>query len=306
MIFDQVQTADVESILRGTTPIICSFSGGRTSAMMTITIAAMKGAGLITAPVEYIFMDTGAEHPKTYEFLKKVVDFAGIDLTCLRAVFGPPGQGVRHEALCVDEIGYDLTVWKKMLAKHSTPYTPSGGFCTTRMKQEPAIHYLNAKYGKGGYTQALGMRIDEPRRLLRNGKKKRFYMADILPDVEKIDVLMFWRRMPFDLEIPEWLGNCVFCVKKRPNKIALAAMDAPDLADDFWRVLTSPDVKLADSGRDPLVMYRDYSTLDGIRRSFDGIDRGEIIARLRATKIEDEPNSCSESCEVIFDDGDGV
>lgn len=306
MSLDQPKTIDVTDILRGTTPIVCSFSGGRTSAMMTLTIAAMVQSGEITAPVTYMFLDTGAEHPKTYEFLKKVVDFAGIDLVCLRAVIGPAGQGVRHEVIRLDEIGYDLTVWKKMLAKHSTPYTPKGGFCTTRMKQEPAKHYLDQMFGRTGYIQALGMRIDEPRRLLRNGKKKRFYMADILPDVEKIDVLKFWRRMPFDLEIPEWLGNCVFCVKKRPNKIALAAMDAPELADDFWKILTSPDVKPADSGRDPLIMYRDYSTLDGIRRTFDGIDRGEIIARLRVTRVEDEANSCSESCEVVFDDEDEV
>lgn len=293
---------DVESIYKGGIPIVCNFSGGRTSATLTILIESMRKAGIITAPVEYLFIDTGAEHPKTYDFIRRVVEYAGIELTCLRAVIDPtPGVGSRPVEVGIDGIGYDLSVWRAMLAKHSTPFIPSGGFCTARMKSEPVKYYLDKKYGKGGFIQLLGMRADEPKRLVRVAKTARFYMADAFPDIEKIDVLKFWREMPFDLEIDEWLGNCVFCVKKRPNKIALAAMDAPDLADDFWALLNEPTVKVAPNRPDPCLMYRDWSTLKSIRESFSSVPRGEIIARLKMVRLEDDADQCSESCEAMVE-----
>ena len=75
---------------------VVSFSGGRTSAYMVWLIEAMRKSGELVAPVEYIFMDTGAEHPKTYDFIKKCVEHFGIELTCLRGDFNQP-VGVGHE-----------------------------------------------------------------------------------------------------------------------------------------------------------------------------------------------------------------
>lgn len=45
---------------------VISFSGGRTSAFMTLEVLK------IHPDAEVIYMDTGAEHPKTYEFIRKV------------------------------------------------------------------------------------------------------------------------------------------------------------------------------------------------------------------------------------------
>lgn len=71
---------------------VVSFSGGRTSAYMVWLIESMRKSGEWAAPVEYIFMDTGAEHPKTYEFIKKCFEHFGINLTCLRGNFEQPSD----------------------------------------------------------------------------------------------------------------------------------------------------------------------------------------------------------------------
>ena len=57
---------------------VVSFSGGRTSAYLIHRIQAMVSQGLIKN-VKYVFMDTGAEHPKTYEFIRQVVKHFEID-----------------------------------------------------------------------------------------------------------------------------------------------------------------------------------------------------------------------------------
>lgn len=44
-------------------------------------------------------------------------------------------------------------------------------------------------------------------------KSKQSFMAEIT-EFEKEDVLNWWKQQPFDLQIPEHLGNCVFCIKR--------------------------------------------------------------------------------------------
>ena len=46
--------------------VVVSFSGGRTSAYL---VWLTKNLGM---NAKYVFMDTGAEHPKTYEFVRNV------------------------------------------------------------------------------------------------------------------------------------------------------------------------------------------------------------------------------------------
>ena len=100
------------------------------------------------------------------------------------------------------------------------------------------------------------MRIDEPKRL--NKKEGFSYLADI-SEFEKKDVLDWWAKMPFDLQIKEHLGNCVFCIKKGVNKIALAAKDEPQLADKFIKMINMDDVRIVPitlSLHDALPIYR--------------------------------------------------
>lgn len=50
--------------------------------------------------------------------------------------------------------------------------------------------------------------------------------------------------MPFDLELKhECLGNCVFCVKKSSNKIALAERYEPAIFEQFKTVLYRENVR---------------------------------------------------------------
>lgn len=271
---------------------VVSFSGGRTSAYLCYLMKEKYGDD-----VDFIYMDTGAEHPKTYEFIRNVNREFDLNLTCLRTKFNPElGKGNSYEIISIDDIKHDLKPWREMLKKYGTPYNPGGAFCTDRMKLVPWTKYLNEKYGKGNYETYLGIRIDEPKRLKpRDGV---VYLGNI-SDFDKQDILNWWKAQPFDLGIEEHLGNCVFCIKKGVNKVALAARDEPELAGEFLSELTASWVRVVEQRKSPsLEMYRGRQSFGQIIKVFSDHSRDEIAATIRGMKRFDS-GSCSESCEVF-------
>ncbi|HAU5442652.1 TPA: phosphoadenosine phosphosulfate reductase family protein [Cronobacter sakazakii] len=268
-------------------PQVVSFSGGRTSAYLVHLMEQRRAAG---EDVHYVFMDTGAEHPKTYEFVRNVVRHWGIDLHCLRVIPDPEmGKPSTYEELSVDEIGPDLIPWKRMLNKYGHPYV-GGAFCTDRMKSVPFTKYCQERFGEGKYHTWLGIRIDEQSRLKE--AKGFSYLADI-SDFEKQDVIDWWAEQSFDLGIQEHLGNCVFCIKKSMQKVALAVMDEPQLAGQFINIL---DTEIR-TGREP-VMYRGNNTLKSLIALFSDTSRDELASRMTSMRQYDT-GSCSESCEAF-------
>lgn len=262
---------------------VVSLSGGLTSAYLA---HLMKDRDPET---EFIFMDTGAEHPKTYEFIRNIVKHWKIKLICLRVIPNPEmNKPSTYEILSVSQIGPDLEPWKRMLRKYGHPYV-GGAFCTDRMKTVPFIKYCDERFGRGNYTTWLGMRIDEPKRITPKPGIK--YLAEI-SDFEKQDVIDWWRDQPFDLEIQEHLGNCVFCIKKSIQKVALAAKDEPELAANFIHTLQSFDVK------PDKVMYRSNNSLEQVIALFSDTGRDELASRMISMRQYDT-GSCSESCEAF-------
>lgn len=151
---------------------VVSFSGGRTSAYLCALMIEEFGR----ENVDFIFMDTGAEHPKTYEFIRKVNDEFNLNLVCLRGDFNQPlGCGVDYKVVGINDITPDLKPFSQMMAKYGVPYI-GGMFCTDRMKLKPFKKYCDEKYGKGNYETWLGIRSDEPGRLFNP------YLASKLKD----------------------------------------------------------------------------------------------------------------------------
>jgi hypothetical protein len=242
---------------------VVSFSGGRTSAYLCKLIIDKFGRD----NVDFIFMDTGAEHCKTYEFIKNVNDELNLNLTCLRTDFSSPlGAGNGYTVVSIDSIQHDLKPFSEMIEKYGVPYI-GGMFCTDRMKLVPFKKYCQEKYGKGNFETWLGIRADETNRLKQ--KKEIRYLAEI-SDFDKKDVLDFWSNMPFDLEIPEQLGNCVFCPKKSNLKLAAAQRDDPALYHDFLNMIYKDSVRHDSKTGHWSKMYRGKKSLEQIVALFDG------------------------------------
>ena len=338
--------------------IVNSFSGGRTSAYDTINTLCEYGV----ENVDIVYMCTGAEHPKTYKFIREfnawLESVFGKSITCLRLVVTPElGSANSYEVVSIEDIKFDLAPFKAMLKKYGVPYI-SGMFCTDRLKLVPYNKYCDENYGVDSYETYIGIRADEPKRVWGDHKQKKYstfkllseagyehedmielwrkmhsvglnvgdvselvngdkwlarqmikryyetrvannirYMAE-RSDAEKQDVLDFWSTMPFDLEIPEWSGNCVFCPKKSDLKLAAAQRDNPELYALWVEMLNSTDVRVDDNTGKRDNMYRKNRSLEQVIATFDDSTGDEIKARIRGGHMVDT-NSCSESCDVL-------
>ncbi len=345
---------------------VVSFSGGRTSAYLCYLMIEKFGR----ENVDFIYMDTGAEHPKTYEFIKNVNREFGLNLTCLRLKINPElGKGNSYSVISVNDLKPDLKPFKDMMSKYGVPYI-GGMFCTDRMKLTPYKKYCDDVYGKNNYETWLGIRADEPVRYLSkevvklmsdedsdnemfadlfeamrlNGgdpkgeydifdgmwpepshhdkanfdnswdravgaieeayknktKNNLFYMVEI-STFDKQDVLNWWAKMPFDLDLNEWSGNCEFCPKKSDLKLVASQRDSPGSYINFVDMLYSDSVRVDDNTGHWSKMYRGKQSLESLIAKFGGSTGDEIKARMRGAKHLDT-GSCSESCEV-FNDG---
>ena len=289
---------------------IVSFSGGRTSAYLVYLMKRISQNNK-DFDVDYIFMDTGAEHPKTYEFVRDLIRNFNINLICLQADVNPElGEGIRHKVVNSEDLKWDLHLFKKILKKHGN-FTVNRPYCTARLKTQVFDDYCKNTYGKGNFQTWIGIRADEPKRLPKAitedstkhqiNKSKLKYLAQI-SDFTKEDITDWWAEQSFDLGIAgdQHLGNCIFCIKKGANKIALAARDEPEKFKE-WNSMVNDHENVRPMPADKFGIghiYRQWASPEKIIEMFSDHTDDDLRQRIYKTKQSD--SECSESCEINF------
>lgn len=177
--------------------IVVSFSGGLSSAYNTINTISRLGVG----NVDVVLMDTGAEHPDTYRFIRDfnemlVRDF-GKSIKCLRLKVNPIlGSANSYDIVDINDLKFDLKPFSDMLKKYGVPYI-SGMFCTDRLKLVPYNKYCDEKYGVDGYETHIGIRCDEMKRVWGDHKQKKYstYRQMMEHDYDNDEMCDMWREM---------------------------------------------------------------------------------------------------------------
>lgn len=181
------------------------FSGGRTSAMMTLT--AYKPGDMV------IFCDTGREVAGTYEFIDVFEKMEGIKII---------------------RIG-GKNVFRELIIKRKAIPNRFSRFCTVELKIKAARRYLRS-IGIKNYTQFIGFRADEQERISSYKEywktvETKFPLNEM--GVTKNDVLQFWENKSYNLDIPSILGNCSLCFQKGKNAILKILSQYPELAKEW-------------------------------------------------------------------------
>lgn len=263
-------------------PIVVSFSGGRTSAYMSYLLKELYDP----KDLLFVFANTGQEHEKTLEFVQKVDNEFNLGVVWVEAVVhAKKGMGTTHRVVNFETATRDITLFKQMAQKYGLP-NPSWLHCTRELKEAPIHSYIKTALGTKkyqNYKTAIGIRADEIDRIPSDYENRNLYYPLAENRITKHDINRFWANQSFDLEIPGYLGNCVWCWKKSAAKIKKIAIENRDLF--------IPAVELE--------KYADFGSGNETRKMFRGnLTATDILNDVnKLVDPENYENSCAESCE---------
>ena len=219
---------------------IC-MSGGRTSAYLTEKVLSLKSKGFFKG-IEFVitFANTSKEHEKTLIFVNNCsnrwLELYGVGVVWLEAIVFNDRKPCGHSVVTFDTAHRNGEVFDRVVSKYGLPNSKFL-HCTRELKENPIMSYMESLGERKGYIHKqkqvnatyetwIGIREDEPKRLVgrRNGKQKKvFPLAENVGDIDiaadKQDVLEFWDEMPFNLNLPDHLGNCIDCHKKSDKNL---------------------------------------------------------------------------------------
>lgn len=289
--------------------IAISFSGGRTSAVMTKGVLEEKAH---THTVIVTFANTGQEHPATLDFIKECDDRFGFNTVWLEAVVDyEKGKGVRHKVVNYKTASRDGRPFRDCIAKYGIPNMGSPQ-CTTRLKENVMDSYIRSLgWKKGSFKTCIGIRADEESRVSIRAEEAGFIYPLVDKGYTKEKVIAEVRSWGFDLTIPEHLGNCTWCWKKSYRKLLTVAKNNPEFLDfparmekEFGRFKVTPATASPDGRRLFFRKHLDTSALlEAAKQPFEEFtDKHHIPYDERF----DFGVGCGESCEVGSDERYGV
>jgi hypothetical protein len=288
-----------------------SFSGGRTSAVMT-KLCVDKFSE--THDIAITFANTGCEHDNTLKFVDQCDKHFGWNVAWVEAVVDPEkGKGIRHKVVDYETASRYGEPFEAYIAKYGLP-GPTHPQCTSRLKEEVMYdHRRSMGWAKGSYWTAIGIRADEMDRVSESRIEKKFVYPLVDAGWTKEDVKAECASWPFDLELDgEHYGNCVWCWKKSLRKLLTLAKDDPSQFD-FPRRMEEKYQLVRDSDYDRegdhKIFRKHMSTVDIIKmaRTMDfepyrDIDQTQIFSLASYDVFLDTGSACGESCEIGADD----
>ena len=219
------------------TPAVVSFSGGRTSAFMLRQI--LDAFGGLPEGMVVCFQNTGLEHPATYKFIREVEERWLVPVTWLEYDLDD-GDEPTFKVVDFESAARDGEPFTKLILKKGYLPNPVSRICTVQLKLRTQQRYLKSLPAfQDGYTSAVGLRADEPRRATRL-RGDTSMESPVAPMYEaghtEQDVLRFWAEADFDLDLPltgNMAGNCVGCFLKSRSKLYTLAEEMPEHFD-WW------------------------------------------------------------------------
>ena len=289
--------------------LIVSFSGGRTSAYMTHRI--LQEWREEYDEINVLFANTGLEHEKTLEFVKECDEQFGFNTVWLEAVTHEEmGKGQTHKIVTFDNCSRNGEPYYDYAAKHGLPNVAAPK-CTDCLKLKPIRSYVREVLGhkKRDYKQCVGIRVDEMDRMSSDAMSLGVIYPLVKWNITKENVITWWKKQDFDLEIPEHLGNCVTCFKKSDRKLMTIAKHSPE----FFEPMIKMGAELMECG--PLYrrtgetrpMFRKNRTAKDIIASsksnfsewIPGFDEQIQMSMFEPSEL-DLSNGCTESCEIEY------
>lgn len=271
--------------------LFISFSGGRTSAFMAYFLLRNLPSH---TDARVVFANTGQEHEATLEFVDKCDRHLGFNTVWIEAKTAlEKGRGQQANVVDFRTASRDGKPFEGMIRKHGIPNRMMP-HCTRELKERPLKAYLRSIGWKAGlYQTAIGIRVDEIDRMNPHAIGRKIIYPLVKWRITKDMVLDFWRQQPFDLAIPEHLGNCTWCWKKSLRKHLTIARDYPECFEFPRRMEKLYPLNGPSKTGEPKRFFRGDRTADEIielsKQPFDAFEDPNFDLNF----------GCGESCEVF-------
>jgi hypothetical protein len=280
--------------------LLVSFSGGETSAFMAKWLKDNKSNEY---EMVFVFANTGEENEATLVFADKCDKAFGLNLVWIE---------YDHLSFCMvnfESASRNGQPFEKMIQKFGIPNV---GFnhCSRELKQAIIKRFARSiGWMAKDYDTAIGIRADEIDRISKDRKKNRLIYPLVNLGITKPKINLFWRQMPFRLELKGYEGNCKVCWKKSLRKHLTIMKESPQHFNNFekWeeKYKNSYQKDRPESNQD-IRFFRSNLTVNDIRK----LSQADFIPAKDDSTIYsyqeklfgfdlDVSNGCVESCEVF-------
>jgi len=283
-----------------------SFSGGRTSAVMTKLCVEKFSA---THEIVITFANTGCEHEETLVYVDRCDKHFGWGVVWLEAVVSKGERvGIRHKVVDFATASRKGEPFEAYIEKYGMP-GPTHPHCTSRLKED-VMHSYRRSIGweDESFDTAIGIRSDEIDRVSEKAKERRLVYPLISAGWRKEDVKRECASWPFDLRLKgEHYGNCVWCWKKSIRKLITLAKEDTAIFD-FPAKMEAMHSTTNSTSQEPRRFFRGRrKTIDIIEMAkgnfvpYSDQDQMELFQSAHYDVELDTGSACGESCEIGAD-----
>jgi hypothetical protein len=213
--------------------LLVSFSGGETSAFMGQWLNNnYKNYGYKN--IVFVFANTGLENEQTLEFVERCDDYFKLNIKWVEAsVYKGERKGTGYTLTDFIKAKRKGEPFEEVIQKYGIP-NQATPHCTRELKQAPIQSFAKNYFNNEKYHTAIGIRMDEADRINPKARQMGFIYplinSKMIPS-NKPMVNIFWRSMPFRLELKGYQGNCKTCWKKADKKLYQIAKENPSAFD---------------------------------------------------------------------------
>lgn len=218
--------------------LLVSFSGGETSAFMAQWLNNhYKELGYQN--IVFVFANTGLENEQTLEFVERCDKHFKLGVHWVEAdVIHEFGKGTRYYRTDFQNASRNGEPFEEFIKKYGIPNQASPQ-CTRELKVYPIGAFARDWFNGEKYHTAIGIRKDEADRISADHKKRGIIYplisSNMIP-TSKPMINLYWKSMPFRLELKGYQGNCVTCWKKSTKKLYQIAQENPQAFDFMIRM----------------------------------------------------------------------
>lgn len=299
--------------------LLISFSGGETSAFMTLLILTQMQN--FYDEIIVVFANTGQENEATLEFVRDCDEHFGFRTVWIEGVqFHGQNRSAGFKIVDFETASRDGAPFEDAIKKYGIPNQKFKD-CTRNLKRMPIENYAKSiGWAPGSYDLAIGIRADEIDRMSVVAHKRRIiYPLIKRQPMTKVNINTFWRSQPFRLRLRGYQGNCKWCWKKTDRKHLTIISECPE-AYDFPRRMEAlyshhgPEFRKDPAlQRDPIgpdyrrTFFRGNRSADDLFALYDQ-KKGDFVPAWDDAAVYDieldTAGGCGESCEVYGDDED--